>query len=154
MSSAYPIPPFSPPKPPSKDSPLCSTIDALHSLLDFYHERRIWAARTRTDLTVVSSDNPSKQPTEGTASPELHGHLATRWAHGPASKDGCSSGLDKRKEYMLELFDKLMETRLESCHRVQRLLQQAGVDDAAIDKQSIIRSASRQLLATVPAPLP
>ncbi|KAF8630335.1 hypothetical protein AX15_002985 [Amanita polypyramis BW_CC] len=130
MSFTYSMSPSTPPRETNHNSPLHSAIDILDTLLDFYHERRIWVTRAKTDSSVISSDNISDKQAGGDTQRPRTTSGWKRTEHfvspksGPALRSESSSRLDEGKEIILELYDKLMETRLESCRRIHNLLEQ------------------------------
>lgn len=121
MPLAYPSPPL-----PAEDtgcSRLPSTINLLETLVEFYEEEQVWVNHIRAGLmksTAPIADNQHVDVSEQSSRESLH---RSRWVHrfSPSSKP------DTRKEHILEQFGQLIEARLESCQRVNELLQQAMV---------------------------
>lgn len=135
MPHIYHTPP-PPPQDSARGSPLHSTIDLLNSLIDFYEEEQLWVDEVRADL-VTSSNMGDMDTVSEQNGRESRERAASRWVH---RKNGfnlrlesLSSKPDARKENILELFGQLIETRLESCQRVNELLHQAVVCKERVD---------------------
>jgi len=135
MTPPYPAPPFSPTSPNRENGSLQSTINLLDSLVDFYQEERGWVDRVRTNLAHVSRDDPADdQKTTGSLSSQLSDQQGSRWSYRKNEfglrLDGLPSKVNEcglqQKEHILELFDKMIETRMESCQRVNELLRRAA----------------------------
>lgn len=140
------------------DNPLKSTIDLLDSLVGFYHHERMWVYRTRAALHEASNrgdsdttdtdslpspesddcdKSPSALPTQS-SSPWLRRKRGfklrlDRLPQSALTSTGASStsqgeGLPRR-ERILEMFEKMMEARMESCQRVNRLVRSANRAD-------------------------
>ncbi|KAF8745953.1 hypothetical protein AX14_004248 [Amanita brunnescens Koide BX004] len=124
MPLAYPSPP-SPAEDTGHGSPLHETMDLLESLVDFYEEEQLWVDRIRAGLVGMTSTAPGVGDTQHVDAAseqndqELHPTRRSRWVNRLDSRP------DTRKERILEQFGQLIEARLESCQRVNELLQQA-----------------------------
>jgi len=132
MPQIYPTPP-SPPEDSVRSGSLHSTIDLLNSLIDYYEEGQLWVDEVRANL-VTSSNVGDVDTVSEQNGREPH---ESRWVH---RKNGfnlrlesLSSKPDTRKENILELFGQLIETRLESCQRVNELLHQAVRNRCELD---------------------
>ncbi len=130
MPQIYHTPP-PPPEDSARCSPLHSTIDLLNSLIDFYEEGQLWIDEVRADLVTSSNVGDMDAVSEQNGRESHEQAASSRWVH---RKNGfnlrlesLSSKPDTRKENILELFGQLIETRLESCQRVNELLHQAVV---------------------------
>ena len=126
MPRAYPSSP-SPAEDSGRSSPLHSTINLLDTLVDFYEEEQLWVDHVRAGLMKSTADNQHVEAvSEQSSRDSSHHQPRPRWVHrfSPSSKP------DTRKEHILEQFGQLIEARLESCQRVNELLQQAMVGAA------------------------
>lgn len=122
MPLAYTSPPLAD-EDTDRSSPLHSTINLLETLVDFYEEEQLWVNRIRAGLMKSTVDNQNVDVSEQSSRESSHHQPRSRWVHrfSPSSKP------DTRKEHILEQFGLLIEARLESCQRVNELLQQATV---------------------------
>jgi len=137
----------------STENPLKSTIHLLDSLVAFYQHERMWVYRTRAMLEEAfpnpSVMDPTSQSIPASPSPsarndEVPPSHQTRWMH---RKKGFKLRLDgirfrpKRaipvdqirqpeylhpREQLLETFEKMMESRMESCQRINKLVRDAN----------------------------
>jgi hypothetical protein len=149
---SVPTPPFSPRAPyPNK-----STALLLDSLVSFYRQEMMWVYRTRAALELESSTSDSTDSTDDRSNTRLPAIAAsdddviveaepptsppisptTRWLrrkqnfklrldgippHRRRQVGGSKSGV-----HVLELFESMMEARMESCERVHRLVKAAN----------------------------
>lgn len=136
------------------ENPLKSTINLLDSLVAFYQQERMWVYRTRAMLqeafpnpsTVdpTTQSIPASSPRDEQA-PSSEPPHQTRWTR---RKKGYKLRLDgirpKRvisaipvdqvrqpeylhpREQLLEMFEKMMESRMESCQRINKLVREAN----------------------------
>ncbi|KAI0284376.1 hypothetical protein BGY98DRAFT_1087619 [Russula aff. rugulosa BPL654] len=138
--AALPTPPFSPPQ-TLTDAPADTSVVLLNSLVSFYQQESLWVHRTRAALELALT---AKGPEPTTPPPSLGKvHPKSRWLQRKQSfklrLEGIGpSSLHRRQRRMqrdasaeagtrlLELFGQLMEARMESCHRVNRLVREAN----------------------------
>ncbi|KAK2466312.1 hypothetical protein APHAL10511_001954 [Amanita phalloides] len=117
MPLAYPAPPS-----------LHASIALLDSLLNFYREEQMWVDRTRADLVTHMGNMPPIDISSEQSGRESYERSKSRWAHRKNEfklRLEDLSGKDIRRSVMLDLFEELLEVRLESCERVNELVQQA-----------------------------
>ncbi|KAM6495772.1 hypothetical protein JOM56_008478, partial [Amanita muscaria] len=111
MATAYPFTPSASNRNNAED-PLQPAMSLLDSLVTYYEEERQWIERTRTSLAQASRDGIGQRP--------LPDQQAT-------SESQRRLGNIQQKEHVLEMFEKMIDSRLESCQRVSELLRQAEV---------------------------
>lgn len=129
---------------------LKSAINVLDSLIAFYQHERMWVYRTRAILqeafpnTDSTTQSPSLPPIEAPINEPLTSNQ-TRWMR---RKKGFKLRLDgirprrvisvdqsrqpgylHRREQLLEIFEKMMESRVESCQRISKLIRDANRAD-------------------------
>ncbi|KAI9448185.1 hypothetical protein H4582DRAFT_2068717 [Lactarius indigo] len=153
--TALPTPPFSPPQ-TLTDAPVDTSAVLLNSLVSFYQQESLWPAATAkafsssSDSTASLTDDSDMQSikAEPTTPPPSVGkiHPKSRWMQRKQSFKLRLEGirpqsLHRRHRRMrqdasaeagtrlLELFGQLMEARMESCHRVNRLVREANRAD-------------------------
>jgi hypothetical protein len=131
---SHPISPSDPQLDPTKP-----IIDRLESLVAFYQQEMLWVYRTRAALetdtttplsTIVGDEEEKDDDEEITSTPPP----ATRWSVRKQSfnlrLDGISSRVKSPGEdkipHVLNLFESMMEARMESCLRVNRLVKRAN----------------------------
>ncbi|KAH9999309.1 hypothetical protein BJV77DRAFT_1058366 [Russula vinacea] len=136
---ALPTPPFSPPQ-TLTDAPADTSVVLLNSLVSFYQQESLWVHRTRAalELALTANAEPTTPPP-----PTGKAHAKSRWLQRKQSFKLRLEGigphsLHRRQRRMqrdasaeagtrlLELFGQLMEARMESCHRVNRLVREAN----------------------------
>jgi len=136
------------------ENPLKSTINLLDSLVAFYQQERMWVYRTRAMLQEAFPNPSSADPTTQSIAassprdeqaPSREPPHQTRWTR---RKKGFKLRLDgirpKRvisaipvdqvrqpeylhpREQLLEMFEKMMESRMESCQRINKLVREAN----------------------------
>lgn len=157
LNSAIPTPPFSPKHDCPDQNSLQPTIQLFDSLIDFYRQQCIWASRTRTalreaaqrdtefDVEYMSGSLPSppdstiEQECSEKSSPESPKQTLSRWQRRKTGFKLRLDGLDRKRVYrsenlvqrerILQMFEKMIEARLESCERVNRLVRNANRAD-------------------------
>jgi len=150
-----PTPPFSPRAPPPDSDN--SITDVLQSLVAFYHEEMMWVCRTRAWIEMWDATNMTDTSSSSTSSStividgsepiavkkELHSPtMTTRWSRRKPKfnlrlKDMSSKGngpisvdqVPNTRGHILELFEGMMEARMESCIRIDRLVKRANRAD-------------------------
>src|ERR1700722_19775570 len=140
------IPPFAPRAPPIQ--PSSSTTDLLESLVAFYQQEMVWVYRIRATL-AMSDSSTSVTPLTSASShtPVTEEELAntpletstTRWSQRKPSLrlnlDGSvvstigGDQFTESGEHVLVLFERMMEARMESCLRMNRLVRKANRAD-------------------------
>lgn len=161
MTPAYPASQTSPNR---ENNSLQSTINLHSSLVDFYQEERVWVNRVRTDLARASSrdgatddQKPLLTGSSSSSSSDQQGSSSSRWSYRKNEfglrLDGLSSKMKEcglqQKEHILELFDKMIETRMESCQRVNELLRQAAVSAFQSLTENLFIYFQTRILASV-----
>ena len=140
---SIPTPPFSPNshRLPSEnaENPLVSTIGLLDSLTAFYQHERMWVYRTRAMLEQALEDTSDTASTFDEQSDPAGGspRQDSRWMRRKQSFNLRLNGIRARRgtqnavvdqaerEQLLSMFEKMMESRMESCQRVNRLVREA-----------------------------
>lgn len=108
MATAYPFTPSSSDRNSAEDQ-LQPAMSLLDSLVTYYEEERRWIERTRTSLAQASRDGIDNELPNQQATSESQRRLVNI----------------QQKEHVLEMFERMIDTRLESCQRVSELLRQA-----------------------------
>lgn len=142
-----PTPPYSPNALPADDHPL---VLQLNSLIDSYQRRRMWVCQFRADLESAGPSELAQTPSPASSEDSLHfpddaKSSNSRWTR---RKRGFKLRLDglpskpKRitlthdqpgdsqsppsREDILSMYEKMMESRMESCQRINRLIHSAN----------------------------
>ncbi|GLB33941.1 hypothetical protein LshimejAT787_0108250 [Lyophyllum shimeji] len=134
--SSLPTPPFSP-RPIMPDDSLRPTLNLLDSLVDYYQQERDWVQRTRTALEnafqqVQQPDQPESLPTppseSDSTSPTARSgkpsnpHNSRFTPVRPLRPIASPKDYFQRKQ-ILDMFDQMVEARIESCQTVNRLIR-------------------------------
>jgi hypothetical protein len=139
----------------STENPLKSTIHLLDSLVAFYQHERMWVYRTRAmleeafpnpsvmDPTVTTQSIPASPSPPAPHNEPLPSHQ-TRWMRRKKDFKLRLNGIRFRpkraipvdqirqpeylhpREQLLETFEKMMESRMESCQRINKLVRDAN----------------------------
>ncbi|KAG2369573.1 hypothetical protein BDR07DRAFT_1190864, partial [Suillus spraguei] len=147
-----PTPPSSPPR--VGLHPVESTITLLENLVAFYHQERMWVYRTRAQLEMslqdrdfsaaAAVDEEGEMEKEEPSSVEetsetskwmkrkkafglkLEGIATTRgMPRGGIVKQRAPPPMESGVE-ILEMFERMMQARMESCERVTRMVRNAS----------------------------
>jgi len=137
-----------------------SSINVLDSLLGFYQQEQMWVYRTRASLELAFSQGPDEASgsdplpstseelnvtlvkTESPVSPPIS---STRWFRRKKKYNLKLEGIGLRgrrkppskghqnRVQILEMFESMVEARMESCQRINKLVRNAsrGADRSA-----------------------
>ena len=140
----------------SNENPLKSTIHLLDSLVAFYQHERMWVYHTRAKLeeafpnpsimdpstiqSIPASSSPPARNDETLPNETVPSHQS-RWTRRKKGFKLRLNGIRFRprrvisaipvdhahpREQLLEMFEKMMETRMESCQRINKLVRDAN----------------------------
>lgn len=150
VTDTMPTSPFSPHKVVGPDNStkntLLSTVNVLDSLVAFYQHKRMWvyqssaALQQAFSLPQSNSSSVDNRTCQDNTSP--HKQYPTRWTSRKQEFKLRLEGIRsqriinthpipqseqlKSREQILSMFENMMETRMESCQRVRRLVQDAS----------------------------
>ncbi|SJL01791.1 uncharacterized protein ARMOST_05114 [Armillaria ostoyae] len=112
---------------------LRSPLTNLDSLVSFYQQERMWIRRTRAELQDSDDDDegPSPRPSP-TPSPELPSPKSphsSRWIRRKKDLKLKLAALPRRPTHslrVLDMYESIMQSRMESCQRINRLIRNAN----------------------------